>query len=136
MTSLHDPTFHSAGAKLVVRHIFAINFSLQNIYYRNLLDLYYDFAILRHITLFLLFHFSFRTLLYYSQTFRTKSCKDYKLYTSMNLHYSQTMSKVVAVINIALYLYEFTLLSNYIPSIHTQIHALYLYEFTLLSNNS
>ena len=65
MTSLHDPPFHSAGAKLVVRHIFAINFSLQNIYYRNLLDLYYDFAILRHITLFLLFHFSFRTLLYY-----------------------------------------------------------------------
>ena len=76
-------------------------------------------------------------------------------YTSMNLHYSQTMeiwvSNEIGLIPLwiyitlkprrcytlwlrVLYLYEFTLLSNKLFVTSTQFSVLYLYEFTLLSN--
>ena len=76
-------------------------------------------------------------------------------YTSMNLHYSQTMLKIIISMasliplwiyitlkliaegladSTVLYLYEFTLLSNCHSSWYCTAYVLYLYEFTLLSN--
>ena len=53
----------------------------------------------------------------------------------MNLHYSQT-SSCSSENDLALYLYEFTLLSNGGSELNMCKEALYLYEFTLLSNNT
>ena len=57
-------------------------------------------------------------------------------YTSMNLHCSQTLSLAYRRAFSVLYLYEFTLLSNYIWQMAINNTVLYLYEFTLLSNVS
>ena len=52
----------------------------------------------------------------------------------MNLHYSQTIPLASSICRRVLYLYEFTLLSNYSTSKKEAYIVLYLYEFTLLSN--
>ena len=72
--------------------------------------------------------------LHYSQTLVYKDSEGNTSYTSMNLHYSQTTMLTLFNSVVVLYLYEFTLLSNMIPFANDRIAVLYLYEFTLLSN--
>ena len=71
--------------------------------------------------------------LHYSQTVLNTGTRSNRSYTSMNLHYSQTVSGCEPYVKrlIPLWIYITLKLS---PCWNSSIMVLYLYEFTLLSN--